>query len=829
MRQPIIIQYKNPESLFDGTLYYNGLVITAMQQMRQAYSKRKVKARVLDANMVLRILLPAWYQPLLGLQQFHVLSNSIDRLKAQYPDVPEINAFRNNMNDARMSIKTLAEIGITPDSLPKQNVEDRILRRLYQDMIEAQQSGIRAFQQEVDAWDDASVFADRLMTCEYRKTNEVIGVPKAVYFQGFYYITPLQLRLIHAFCQLDIPVYFLNAMDDQYPEAYAVWDQNPVFPKIAEKRILTHEAPLPAVDFSACRIRKFRDVFSMVCRMRSLNLQESALYAPLSTDVKELLETFFPDQEDKLHIFAYPIGRYLLSLYNMWDEDSNSFRLNPSDVRSAISTGWAGPEYQDGGKLLALYEKMQDYFQDCQTFEDWQQRLQVLHAVVHEVMPAFQEPAGNPELKRWRQIISHPFRSIGAFDCSDAEVQEITQVIQQMMKDAVFLFGDTGEVDLKKHFPSLKTLLQMKAKHHTVREEEKKVVAHLMERLDWNMSQNDSWPLQHLSNAMTLFLGGSLDEDDLSSGIEENKVGGVRGISDMESARFLHADKQIFLCCCDANNLPGHAKPYPWPLTSEVIASFVQTETAADAVRSRCQSYIHSMETTRLANRYLFHLAKQIPSIEFSWIEHQGNKDVNPSIYLTELARQYHLTIKEEQGLLVTEGPLASVQNGPWNLAEKTTPPKADKDGNIPIEWDFDIKTCSNSHWRWLYDYVLQDHPSFTERFQLSFLMTALIAITADIIPCSRQEAARQVFSIYPSFSESEKQEYTDFVGQTRQMERAPFDGKEYSLKRLYLEYLKIKAVNQFVADGSTNGNFCNWCPELKYCYVRRKEQINEH
>lgn len=783
MKNPIILQYKNPESLVDGTLYYGGLVITAMQQMKAAYQTRKVKAHVEDANTVLRILLPDWYDPFLGLKQFCILSDTISRLAAQYSNPPEASAFLNNCSEILRSIKQLAEIGVDPESMPDNTIEAQWLKILYQNMLQNKDSGLRAFQRNVEGWNSVETFKRCLQTCQMKKTGQVIGVPKAVYFQGFYYITPLQLRLIRAFCQLDIPVYFLNAMDEACSSDYAVWMRNPFFQPITKRRALEKEAPLPEGDF---KIRKFNDTFSMVCRFRSLNLQEYAVYAPMSTDIKIILETFFPEQDEKTHIFAYPIGRYLLSLYNLWDDDQDDFRLDSSEVRRALATGWAGPLYEDSTHLLMVYDKIRDYFQDCMSFADWQSRLETLQTVVHEIMPCFKEPAGMPERKRWRRVFSQPFRVIGAFDCTDEEIQSVTQAVRQIMADAEFLFGGGASVDLKSHFSAIEALLQKKTDSQKIHKEEQRVLAHLKERLSWSQADDQPWPIKHLTTAMRLFLGGNLDSQALDSNPDEGQAGGVRGISDIESALILHKDKKILLCCCDADNFPGRAKPYPWPLTSPMLETIINNQGEHSEVKGRCEAYIHAMETTQLGNRYLFHLARHIPGIEFSWIEHQGNKVVNASIYLAELAKKYEVPIEAEKGLLVTPGHETLVQSKPWNLADSLTGPEPDGDGNIPQEWHFDKIFCPGGRWRWLYNYVLQDHPAFTDRFQLSFLMTALIAVTADAMPCKKKKAAAAVFSIYPAFSSSERQERLDFVGQTRQMGRAPYDGSEYNLKRLY-------------------------------------------
>ena len=57
---------------------------------------------------------------------------------------------------------------------------------------------------------------------------------------------------------------------------------------------------------------------------------------------------------------------------------------------------------------------------------------------------------------------------------------------------------------------------------------------------------------------------------------------------------------------------------------------------------------------TRLANRYLFHIAQQIPGIEISWIEEQeSGKPVNPSVYIQELALRHNISIEPVEGMLI--------------------------------------------------------------------------------------------------------------------------------------------------------------------------------
>ena len=58
---PVIIEYKNIESLLENHYFNCGLMITALGDMQDAFYKRGIK-RVISINGLLRSMLKSWFK-----------------------------------------------------------------------------------------------------------------------------------------------------------------------------------------------------------------------------------------------------------------------------------------------------------------------------------------------------------------------------------------------------------------------------------------------------------------------------------------------------------------------------------------------------------------------------------------------------------------------------------------------------------------------------------------------------------------------------------------------------------------------------------------------
>ena len=107
--QPVIINYKNTESLFDlDKLRYSGPIITAVQSMAKAYRQASdVLQPVLEMNIVIQRLLKSWKSPELRLEQSLVVGKIIDSLIEKYPKEKSLLTLRGNQSDILKSMLVL--------------------------------------------------------------------------------------------------------------------------------------------------------------------------------------------------------------------------------------------------------------------------------------------------------------------------------------------------------------------------------------------------------------------------------------------------------------------------------------------------------------------------------------------------------------------------------------------------------------------------------------------------------------------------------------------------------------------------------------------------
>ena len=348
----VILQYQDPMQLVDGTVHYNGPVVTAQTLMALAYRKQRIVAY--DMKFLLDTLFSDWYSSIRVLQQHLLLSELLKNAKRAF-DENTIVAFTNNKIELLRSFRDLIEIAGPLVKLPENNDEERLFARLFRDFCVAPQSGVQTVNDVWQGWCNKEAFRHRLLQILELQP----GTFQNIYFQGFYYIRPIQSRLIEAIESLGIKVYFLNAFDSSYPLEYEVWSKNPRFATSIKAFSIGNgkNKKLCVPEFL-----KFEDVFSMVTYLRKQD-SKTHLYAPMTRDVREIIENFFPGSDEKDSLLAYPAGRYLFNLYCMWERKTNSLQLNADNVNACLATGWAGQRFNQNTDILNTFRKVRHYFE----------------------------------------------------------------------------------------------------------------------------------------------------------------------------------------------------------------------------------------------------------------------------------------------------------------------------------------------------------------------------------------------------------------------------------------------------------------------------------
>ena len=85
LTHPVVLQYRRPESLTDGSIHYGGLIVPAQRLMASVYA-RSGRGRACDINTILEVMLPHWYASYTLLQQHLLLSELLESRTLRCPD-----------------------------------------------------------------------------------------------------------------------------------------------------------------------------------------------------------------------------------------------------------------------------------------------------------------------------------------------------------------------------------------------------------------------------------------------------------------------------------------------------------------------------------------------------------------------------------------------------------------------------------------------------------------------------------------------------------------------------------------------------------------------
>ena len=812
---PVILQYQNVDSLVDGSIAYDGPVITAQPQMALAYRSRGIPA--CSINELLDSLLSKWNSRKNYFERYVKIASFIDEIKNDDSELLG-RAFRHNIAEVYKSMHLLLEIGIFPENMPSTSEEIRFFKKIYSRFLKDEELNVSDFLNYLDEWEDPKKFTSILSTLGAEEVGCSFEDIKAIYFQGFYYMRPMQARLMEAFEKTGVNFFFVNPFESDSPHDYEVWEVNPRFVGLEKEAVDNKRASQR--EFTPAVLR-FEDCFSMVRYLREAK-ERVHLYAPMTKEIRDMLKTFFLEDPEKTSLLAYPAGRYLMGLYQLWDRDKKELRLDSEILKSCIATGWAGSTYRERSSLLQTFEEVEHYFSNCITVEDWERRLRHLTWVFDQVLPLFKSE--NPTC-RWGGIVASPLKAAAVFGVKPEEAKKLGHTIKQMASDARELFDSFVDGDFDNHFRRIKQMYDDKIRNAFIREMESRVVELIKERVSIKVDVEDC-AKDHLQEAIGFLLGGEQEAFSNDSNID---VGDVHGLNDIEASHLLWPNAPVLLAFCDAESLPGKPRTLPWPLNKKFL---MQLSTCSKSARYR-DDYLFFTQHTALANRYLFHVAKAHPKLELAWTVKRGGKEQNRSIYLSMLDLE---GVKERRinSLLLDEGDQGRLLDDcdvTWSQSQalKEYVEQLQEKSDLPLEVHLDLRSCPKSGLRLFYDYGLGRGRGFADEYQLRMLFPNLICVLQATLGISNFESVkRNLQYIYPVFSPLDWQTISDYVPRGGIPEGCEGTDSGFPKRRALLQFFPKYRLTELLDGGFRKTvKDCIYCPHCSYCRERRVEKCN--
>ena len=819
--------------------------IAATAYMTNALRARYAFPFIMCMRVVQKRLSAGWEEDSLLFQQYLNISAVIRKMKVPSEDMLLHQSFVKNKKSLVNSIRFLAEAGFTPDQLNPSNAEERIFKDVWQG-LENTDPSFAAFRKEMDSLSDPKKLMQQM------KSFSPMFESKKIVLHGFYYITPIQERIFDLLEQCGYTLIFLCCADRETPGIDEIWYQafseEKGFPPsdewiYAEEKETLGRAFGKTFSGDVCQsaidnvsVIKYKSEMDFVTDTQRLIDEGYELYCVDDALINDLLKEFYPEQFNRRHLLAYPVGQYIYRLHAMWNSQHQQLELTMDDVHACFASGWVSANGKNASEYVKELEKIREYVSDCRSLEEWEDRLNDLQIIQKYAVAKFDEKivaAVPPERQRWHRICGNPLCNFSEFSVSGETLNDLADMIRQLIHTARELFSKNREVVIADHLAKIRQLLSAHKDEKLLLAEEKVIIEELNSRLQFNNLGLEKCMPGELSEAIMIIIGGGILDETQNRITADEEESFARLFLDVEAAPLL--DKKIHLCFADETNLPGKKKGYTWPLTAELVVRMIEENASL-----KCAKYLSNLwfinENAALSNRYLFASMLQNPYVEISWVAADEEKEIGPSPYVQMLTSLFGVkeTEYEKQEIRADAVNKISAENAnvyfDINLYDDT-----------PSEVKMDAILCPR---RYLYGYVLSDHPYYYTKFHHSFAISNLIAALAKVSGMPQHEVADEVFKLFPYLKDIEKQQIYDHIPHSVADGTYAFEDVSYPESRLAVHYLQKSIAEdaekryselieesggELPSDSKKTAINCSLCPYETFCSQVNKVQGDGH
>ena len=672
-----------------------------------------------------------------------------------------------NIDSIMSAINLLVEADIEPTQLDISN--DRNLSLLIDawNYLMERDDSISAYKAKLEKltskelWED--VFAEA-----FSKPN--ISKAQAIVFLGFYFITPIQERIMSLLEKSGFQLIFLIPYDERFPFAYEVWDRtysesNGYDSKekwIMEKTDeydpygLIFEGEEHVSISNKLDIKEYCSVIDFVDDVKHIKDDGFTLYAACHRDANEMLKDFFPEEYGDRKILSYPIGQFLNALNKMWDEDLETIVLDEDDLIDCFSSGWLSIGDISGKQYMQDLMHMLPFFSKCTTIDKWEKQIEIIKSVKEDVVkPFIREKDVDPSISRWQSALENPFDNFSMFSVEDDKMDVILSLIKQLLEMARELFGDNRSIKVNEHLKKMNHILRRHDISKEIFEEERSIIDDIFQRLNQSDNYIAECAPSDIARALDLFICGRYDDNEL----DVNRVGFVRPIFFVEAEPIKNRSK-AHVCMCDVSDMPGGNKEYIWPLTRETIM-----ECCNKTGNKLINNLILVMDSTVLSNRYFMYSALKNDEVCLSWISEMNEKKMTPSPYIRLIADATGIKLNSANKKTVT---FERVKSSPFGLGRTEEYFKKKQPLRTVKEAEMDYALCPM---KYTLSYVLERFPTYESDFQQSYAINALISAIYNLMKNQNvtiDEIYKNVIELFPYLRKSEKRQVYDYISYDR-------------------------------------------------------------
>lgn len=834
-----IYDYKDIRKLDQSLLsedLQSGIIVTATSSLATTLRAYYPDYIVVGMHEVIHELIPEWDESTKDLRNYISLRNSMDSYAAETEgDRTLFLSLQRNAADIWNAILLLVEADVYPCDIPEESPAPvRHFKRIWK-QLEIENSTLMNLRAQ---------FSFRLS----EKANVITGIrsciknaygieaditEKCLFFLGFYFITPIQARVIDILQKADIKIAYLNCRDKQYTYVGEIWEKTfaeeylcqsytDIQPNLSFRNYFGEMLGGNRIGLDA-EVTKYASNLEFAQAMREPIRTGASIYTPDLKGCEEILKEYYPELFERKHLLAFPVGQYIYYLHMMWSPIHNRLEMKYEYVYKCFASGWLEDDLVNGRDYLYELSKLETFFMDCTTFEEWRSRFIRLKEA-KECINVFEIEDGPNQ--RWHELLGNPFKQLSVYNLSDNVIDDLEILLSKLMEDAEYLFSSTGKVRISDHFGKITRIINGHLNREDVLDDEVRIAKELVRSLETAGAYDQECPLSAIKDAILLLVGGHFDEVD-SLDQEISLIGDrVVPLSKVESSLLSNYGEDIYLVLADEFTLPGRPRDLPWPLSDRLLDS-LQIDDREDTKR-----YVHNMRSVidnrPLSYRYLFFSyisnvnKENHPKLHISWIKNQGAKTASASPYVLMMWPDVN-SLKDTIASIDFEKEINQV------AVESPGTDITEPDGNIPEDVLMDYSLCK---YRYIYSYLVNYLPEYKSGFHYSFLLSSLIRAFYSESGKNKKEIAKELYELFPFLRNVEQRQASDYSGKGR-VAKDPlvYDDAEYPASRLDIHFLQAKDValrayeGEKIEDKTDCETRCIYCPYSSTCLF--KDEMN--
>jgi len=394
-----------------------------------------------------------------------------------------------------------------------------------------------------------------------------------IIIHGVHKFTPEILLMIRAIENAGINIIFLIHYVEKLPQVYGTWREvyswmNEDFKnvknfnisdgsqtgreiaKVFSGRLSTenlNSSKIVYENISSFAVGEVRPVFQNAsCRLEKMRTQ---YYAVSNEETNKILKNYFPEHFEAKPFLSYPIGQFILSIYNMWDFENSQMKIIPSSLRECTVSGMLEDEV--GGDISEIYDDIILYIEGLEKVEEIIDRLTHLK---NEIAFINRNP-GLSDLK-----------SICYFSREIEDIDRFIEYIKLINGISKKIFNHkSDQINYGEHFKAMMEILSVPLSNAAiVHRMEVQLAEGVLESLGLN--DNVVGDYYDIKNALMFYLHQK-NNDDTSNWIVRNfeQLDGAVLLADKTRAREYH-----FALLSMKNMTKKMNNDLPWPL-SEVV------------------------------------------------------------------------------------------------------------------------------------------------------------------------------------------------------------------------------------------------------------------